>query len=121
MPINGDAERIRYHHNEGFGAFSPPVEGGAGYLTFLNLERPDATQTISLIMKSCASLSNPYQEICLLRAKLTGDPHLVGAVAMASLAHDSEDTCELWSAIDNGSWVTSQRCCNGILVRPDVC
>ena len=115
LPINGDAEGVR---NEGFGVFSPLFEGGVGYLTLLNLGTPDATKAISLIMKSCASASSPYQEICRLLRQTDWRPHLVGAVAIATLAHDPEATRELWSAIDKGSWVTPQLAAAAFLCDP---
>jgi hypothetical protein len=115
LKINDDAEGAR---NEGFGVFSPLFEGGVAYLTLLNLGTPDATTAISLIMKLCASASDPYQEVCRLLRQPNWRPHIVGAVALATLAHDPEATRELWSAIDKRSWVTPQLAAAAFLCDP---
>jgi hypothetical protein len=91
---------------QGFGIFSPLFAGG-GYLKLLNLQ-PDAAQAISLIMKCCAAPANPYPDICRMLRDVNWRPHLVGAVAIATLASDSKVNDELWTAIDRGSWVTPQ-------------
>ena len=103
-----NCEGLHHHPTQGFGCFSLLFEGPVGYLSLLNLEGADASQAVSLVIKCCASVSNPYQDICRLLRESNWRPHLVGAVAIATITHKREATRELWSAIDRGSWVTPQ-------------
>jgi len=92
-----------------FGAFAPLFEDAlVGYLPLLHLCGSEATHAISLVMKCCASVSNPHQGICRMLRQPAWRPHLVSAVAIATLPYDPETNHALWFAIDKGSWVTPQ-------------
>jgi hypothetical protein len=107
-PLEPEGSADSRNVDTGFGNFAPLFEGTVGYLQLLNLDEPEARQAISLIMKCCASAANPYLDICRLLRQVNWRPHLVGGVAIATLAHDSKANQALWAAIDAGSWVTPQ-------------
>lgn len=111
-----NGEGVQHQHNA-FGCFAPLFERG-GYLSLLNLEGPNARHAISLVVRCCASVSNPHEDVCRLLREINWRPHLVGAVAIATLTHDREVTLELWSAIDRGSWVTPQLAAAAFLRDP---
>ncbi len=102
-PIAGvpDADR-------GFGIFAPLLQGTIAYLKLLHLGNSESTQAISWVIQCCGSASNPYEDICLLLGHINWRPHLVAAVAIATLPYNPDANRELWAAINSGSWVIPQ-------------
>lgn len=111
-PLEPQAPEVPPDVDQGFGIFGPLFQdtpgNPPGYLALLHLDRPEATRAISSVMKCCASAPRPYEDICRLLRQTNWRPHLVGAVAIATLASNSKANDELWLAIDKGSWVTPQ-------------
>jgi hypothetical protein len=104
--------------DESFGIFAAILEGTIAYMKLLHLDGPEATETVSLVMKCCASVPNPYQDIRRLLRQDNWRSHLVAAVALATLATNTEANDELWNAIDKGSWVTPQLAAVALLRDP---
>jgi len=94
--------------DRGFGVFAPLLHGTTDYLKLLRLGDSESTRVISSVIQCCNSASNPYKDICLLLGHINWRPHLVGAVAIATLPYSPEANGKLWAAIDSGSWVTPQ-------------
>lgn len=88
--------------------FAPLFVDSIAYLRLLHLDGPEATEAVSLVVKCCASVSNPYEDTCRFLRQGYWRPHLVSAVAVATLAPDAQANRDLWAAIDSGSWVTPQ-------------
>ena len=104
--------------DQGYGIFAPLLKRTIVYLKLLHLDGPEATGAVSLVMKCCASVPNPYEDICRLLRQNNWRSHLVAAVALATLPSNTEANIELWNAIDKGSWVTPQLAVVGLLRDP---
>jgi hypothetical protein len=105
QPVEPPPVEIAIEVDKDFGIFDPLLKGTVVYLKLLHL---DGSEAVSLVMKCCASVSNPYEDICRLLRQINWRSHLVAAVALATLPGSTEANYELWNAIDKGSWVTPQ-------------
>lgn len=94
--------------DRGFGIFAPLLQDTIAYLKLLHLGDSEAAHVISSVIECCRSTLNPYEDICLLLGHINWRPHLVAAVAIATLPFNPDANRELWAAIDSGSWVTPQ-------------
>jgi hypothetical protein len=93
---------------EDFGTFEPIFGEGAPYLALLNLSSPDVPKVVARVIHLAQAAPEPYQEIEILLDDRNWRPHLVGAVALASLPYNQSALAKLWRAVDAGSWVTPQ-------------
>jgi hypothetical protein len=78
------------------------------YIHLLHLN-DSAVWTMSAIVQSLARSPDPAREICALLNGLDWREHLVGGVASILGQHQSAPViAALWSAFDEGSWVSPQ-------------
>jgi hypothetical protein len=90
-----------------FGAFGKLFESDS-YLALLHLGTQDARDAVSSVVKCCQSGKNPHAELARMLDDANWRGHIVAAVAVSALRHDSTSLNALWSALDSGSWVSPQ-------------
>jgi hypothetical protein len=109
------ARKQRPHFGIFWPLFEPLSESNTvpGYLTLLYIgpgkdQAAEVKAAISSILKCCRNSSVVYQDIGRLLDKPDWRPHLVAAVALATLGYDENAFIKLWNAFDSGSWVSPQ-------------